>query len=662
MNNFEKRLFLNYIEKLMNLLDIKDYSFGDLFTFFVNEFKVKKSLFKFDKYHDLKLDTSEERKTFSKTFKNTVADLKKKIKPEESDYEKKLLMVKDIFSLDEKEYQIFLYLIIQELNNMFSVFFDCFRGNSDEIFSKNYLGLRVGTRSRLFNNLYTKNVIGGKGSRNTSVNTEIIKIIENPAIKTKEQIVEILLGKPEKPHLKEKDFKHLKKEKEYAVKILSSAIKQKKKGINILLYGSVGTGKTEFARLLAKMADIPMYSVITEREVYEEAHREDRLIDLFSKQNILSRSGNACILFDEAEDVMNKGFDSTKSSKGYFNKLLDNMGVPVIWTTNNIYKVDPAFLRRMTYCIEFEKLSEETRLNIWHNLIKKNKLQVTKEKIEELNKSYEISPSLISNAVQITKMIGGNEENFEDLIDNVAKAVSKKKSVRNAKEFDMSDYNENLVNTDLDIKNLTNKIKNCGKLNFSLCLYGEPGTGKSLYARYLAKELGLEVIFKRVSDLMDCYVGNTEKNIAEAFAEAKEKKAMLIFDEADSFLQNRNNAVRSWEVTQVNEMLTRMEYHEYPFVCTTNLLDTMDEASLRRFTFKIKFDFLSKEQANKAFEHFFGIKNYDLGIKGLTAGDFTTVKKKADFLNITDEEELKEMLMQEVKLKSSKELKNSIGF
>ena len=218
------------------------------------------------------------------------------------------------------------------------------------------------------------------------------------------------------------------------------------------------------------------------------------------------------------------------------------------------------------------------------------------------------------------------------------------------------------MNTDLDTKKLTQQIKNCKKINFSLCLYGEPGTGKSLYARYLAKELGIEVVFKRASDLISPYVGETEQNIARAFSEAKSKKAMLIFDEADTFLQNRNNAVRSWEVAQVNEMLTWMESHEYPFVCTTNLLETLDEASLRRFTFKIKFDFLTKEQVNEAIKHFFNIENTNVNINGLTAGDFATVKKKADFLNISDIDEITNMLYDEVKLKHSKELKSRIGF
>ena len=360
---------------------------------------------------------------------------------------------------------------------------------------------------------------------------------------------------------------------------------------------------------------------------------------------------------------MNRGFSEFgNASKGYFNRLLENVAVPVIWTTNNIYDVDPAFLRRMTYCIEFEKLTEDMRLNIWKNVIKKNQFNVSSQKLIELNKNYDIPPSLIANAVQTTKMINGNENDFEGFIENVSKVVNKRKNVKNQKEFEMKEYDDKLVNTDINIHTLTSKIKDCGKLNFSLCLYGEPGTGKSLYARYLAKQLGVNVILKRASDLMSKWVGQTEQNIADAFAEAKSKKAMLIFDEADSFLQNRNNAVRSWEVSQVNEMLTWMESHEYPFVCTTNLLDSLDEASLRRFTFKIKFDFMTTEQVNLAITHFFNIKSPNINIKGLTAGDFATVKKKIDFLGVSDINEIAKMLEEEVKVKKSKTLQNSVGF
>ena len=110
------------------------------------------------------------------------------------------------------------------------------------------------------------------------------------------------------------------------------------------------------------------------------------------------------------------------------------------------------------------------------------------------------------------------------------------------------------------------------------------------------------------------------------------------------------------------EMLTWMEVHEYPFVCTTNLLDSLDEASLRRFTFKIRFDFFNQKQVNCAIEHFWGTKNTQVDIKGLTAGDFATVKKKTDILGIENLNEILKMLEEEVKIKKSEELKQAIGF
>ena len=571
-------------------------------------------------------------------------------------------MIKDIFKLDDDEYGIITYLIVKEINGVFRELTDSL--NSHDcfgVFCKHVLGLKYTKRSKVLDSLFMKKLTDSR--RGNEINSEIINIFDDAGCTTSDKIINILLGKREKSTLTLKDYSHIKEERDKAINILSAAVEKKQKGVNILLYGYVGTGKTEFAKLIANAAKIPIYAVKTEKENYEEANRSFRLVDLYSKQEMLSRTEKSCILFDEAEDVMNRGFSAFgNASKGYLNKILEETPVPVIWTTNNIFDVDPAFLRRMSYAIEFEKLSDETRLNIWNRVLKKNKFKVKKSKVEELNKTYDVSPSIISNAVRMTKLTSGSEDDFEGYIENITKIVRKKKNIKSPKSFDSSKYNIDLANTDLSIDNLTQKIKACGKLNFSICMYGEPGTGKSEYSRYLANCLGIEVIQKRASDLMSKWVGQTEQNIAEAFQEAKNKKAMLIFDEADSFLQNRANAGHSWEISQVNEMLTWMESHEYPFICTTNLLDTLDEASLRRFTFKIKFDFMNEKQANLAMKHFFNIDDANLNIKGLTTGDFATVKKKADFLEITDKDELEKMLRDEVKLKQSKSLKNSVGF
>ena len=662
MNNYEQRVFLNYLTKLIDDINLDSCSFDTVFSFFLKEFKVDKTLFELDEREDLILDKASQFRQFKKTFRRVLNDIQKKMPVRNTSIERKLNILKDIYCLNKEEMTIFEFCLLKKLNNIFKEFYSCIKGEEMTTFTRNILGMRQGKKDRVIANLYYRNVVTSIHS-NYDVSSNILKVFDSSRCNDTEKISKMLLGETEETTLTKSDFKHLEKQQKIVVKLLKSATRKKTKGVNILLYGSVGVGKTEFAKLVATLASMPIYAVKTENDEYAEASRDDRLIDLCSKQYILSKCKKSCILFDEAEDVMNRGFsESGSASKGYLNRILENNSVPVIWTTNNIYDVDPAFLRRMTYAIEFEKLSEENRLEIWKKVLKKNNLKVRESKLEELNKSYDIPPSLIANAVQSTKMIDGNENDFEDFIENVAQIVTKKKNVKIKKSFEAKTYDINLVNTNIEMCNLTTKIKNAGKFNFSLCLYGEPGTGKSYYAKYLADRLGIEVILKKASDLISSYVGETEQNIAKAFAEAKSKKAMLIFDEADTFLQDRNNAIRSWEVTQVNEMLTQMESAEYPFVCTTNLLDTLDEASLRRFTFKIKFDFMTQEQVNLAIEHFFGIKNASVNLNGLTAGDFATVKKKTDFLGVNNLDEIVEMLKEEIKVKKSKTLQNSVGF
>lgn len=658
MDNFERRKVYWYALKVIKSNGLARGGLNDICELFTTEFGNKEII-----PNNGKLIFSSKMTAAKKKLCKAIQAKLNELPSTLTSFEKKCKLISEIYGLDKNEYEYLIYYILKTINPIAKYISEIC---TDEFtsFGSFTLHLPNWIIDSKRKSLIRKGILFKQGMNTGKLvlSNKILEIFENPKIKTETQIKNILLGKNQKSELCWKDFEHIASERDIAFNILTSAVQTQAKGINILLYGSVGTGKTQLAKLLANKAKTDMYAVSAEF-MDKEASRKDRLSDLASKQTILAKTNNSCILFDEAEDVMNRGFTEFGSaSKAYLNTLLEETPVPIFWTTNNIYTVDPAFLRRMTYTIEFEKLTDDIRLNIWKKVVRKNKLKVDKNKLVELNKIYDIPPSLISNAVKTTKLINGSQDDFEVFVENVAKVVTKKKNVKKKKEFEMKDYSEKLINTDLDISDLTSKIKSCGKLNFSLCLYGEPGTGKSLYARYLAKELGIEVILKRASDLMSKYVGETEQNIADAFEEVKSKKAMLIFDEADSFLQNRNNAVRNWEVSQVNEMLTWMESHEYPFVCTTNLLDTLDEASLRRFTFKIKFDFMTSEQVNSAMEHFFGIKNADINIKGLTAGDFATVKKKADFLCITDLCELSKMLEDEVKIKKSKELQNVVGF
>jgi SpoVK/Ycf46/Vps4 family AAA+-type ATPase len=194
-----------------------------------------------------------------------------------------------------------------------------------------------------------------------------------------------------------------------------------------------------------------------------------------------------------------------------------------------------------------------------------------------------------------------------------------------------------MVNCNQDLKDLTKKLKSSKQTNYGILLYGESGSGKSYYGQYLAQELGMPIIKRRASDLIDKWVGATEKNIKDAFMEAKQKKAVLLFDEADSFLFDRKYAQRDFECASTNELLTQMEDHPYPFIMTTNLKEKIDKASLRRFLFKIKYDYMTEKNVVSGVKTYFG-KEFELTkeqlskLKYITAGDFKIAKRKMDVL------------------------------
>jgi SpoVK/Ycf46/Vps4 family AAA+-type ATPase len=120
-------------------------------------------------------------------------------------------------------------------------------------------------------------------------------------------------------------------------------------------------------------------------------------------------------------------------------------------------------------------------------------------------------------------------------------------------------------------------------------------------AEHVAHALERPLQVKQASDLMSKFVGETEQNMAAMFREAEAEQAVLLLDEADSFLQDRRGAQRTYEVTEVNEMLQGMERFNGVFICTTNLFDRLDPAALRRFTFKIHFKPLTAAQRERMF-------------------------------------------------------------
>ena len=166
------------------------------------------------------------------------------------------------------------------------------------------------------------------------------------------------------------------------------------------------------------------------------------------------------------------------------------------------------------------------------------------------------------------------------------------------------------------------------------------------------------------------FVGQTEKNIARTFREAEEDGALLLIDEVDSFLQDRRDTQHSWEVTQVNEMLTQVESFAGIFIASTNLMHGLDPAALRRFDLKVRLDYLRTDQAWALLQrHCTHLNLIAPGapeqarmarLRQLTPGDFAVVLRQQRFRPLPDADALVSVLEAECALKQG--ACNTIGF
>ncbi len=448
--------------------------------------------------------------------------------------------------------------------------------------------------------------------------------------------------------------------------LLRNAVARKEAGVNILLYGPPGTGKTELAKVVAQAAGLDLFEVEYADRDGNSLSGRDRYRSLQIAQVFLKGSAQAALLFDEVEDVfppisseaaqlmaraeqVAAPSNGSVSGKAWVNQILESNAVPTIWITNRIEQIDPAFRRRFAYHLELKSPPPGAREGLVRKTLEG--VPVSDAFVARLTERKGLTPAQIRTAVRFaglahtegdaapegTAMEGLIERQLRNADQALGNRAADKRGRLTVTTWDIGMLN---VETRFEIPRVVEALKARG--HGTLCFYGAPGTGKTALAEYIAKALDKPLLIKQASDLMSKYVGETEQHMAAMFAEAESEKAVLLLDEADSFLQDRRGAQRTYEVTEVNEMLQGMERYNGIFVCTTNLLDRIDQAALRRFTFKIKFNPLTPEQREKMLvtEALGGdaslltdeVRQRLARLDQLCPGDFAAVKRQTDIL------------------------------
>ena len=430
-----------------------------------------------------------------------------------------------------------------------------------------------------------------------------------------------------------------------------------KNPVSILFYGKPGSGKTELAKSLCRQTGKQVYIFKNEVETNERCNVLGRLVCLLSMER-----KDSVLIVDEADSLLKTmefvffGGKSPTKSKGTVNKMLENNKDKVIYIINHQHQIDDSTRRRFTFSIRFESMPKTMLKNIAKQKIEPLEIsEDAKSELVTMFEKYHLSGQSVEN---IVKTIDAMDCKDEDTMLKKAEIVMKENSLLlNGKKKKMRDrvkaeYDPCVLNSSMNPEKIVSMVQNAAKYaeknkstenGIRMLFYGLSGTGKTELARYIAEQLGKEIILRRPSDILSKWVGEDEQNIRDAFEEAEQNDAILLFDEADTFFYDRNQAEHTWERSLVNEFLTQMEEFSGILICTTNLRNIMDPAMQRRFHMLVEFKPMKFDGIKIMLEKYF--PDYHLSnkeVEGLedsesvTPGDFGALSSRIRFMNPDD--------------------------
>lgn len=455
---------------------------------------------------------------------------------------------------------------------------------------------------------------------------------------------------------------------------------------NVLLYGPANVNKKANVASMLEENGLVGWTLNT-----KDASDADQGAICFFAQRALAKDGSGHVLIvEKAPAVLSnrklspfwflgvdaEDDDEMKSADEVL--LLDNP-VPTLWLATASTRLSDDNLGCFLYHSEIKRASRAERKLKVESVI--DGLGLSPRLQQELSLQTGLSEQQLKNAVAVANRTAEGDSATTEA--HILQAVMRSQQALNRKEKD--DLRIPITQYSLEYLNTAGKFKAPQIIaalkkrpSGLLAFYGLSGTGKTQLAEFIAGELDKPLLTKRASEILGKYVGESEKGIAEMFAEAEAENAILLLDEADTLLRDRTLANHSWEVGVVNELLQRMERFKGIFIITTNLFEHLDPASLRRFPFKLEFLALTEEQRWSMFltetelegkldsmdpEEVADIRERLNALERLTPGDFATVKGQCLILDeqLTTDEWLDE-LNREVEMKKKATTKQKMGF
>ncbi len=367
-------------------------------------------------------------------------------------------------------------------------------------------------------------------------------------------------------------------------------IRRGSRDLRVLLFGPPGTGKSALADAIANTAGLPVSETGSLSDILSRAEKNGALALIDGCERFFARSAEGNTLLPETLAI------------------LDRFSGPVIMTTNQRDRLDEALEHRLPFVLAVELPSASVRKAIWEKLLR--------EEIDEdvdlawLARRLEIPGAVICNAVSVAR--GRKNPPFDQetlleaarsqLRERLGRYAERSPTVQRLDDLVLPDDVERQIRELLSAVHARKRVLHDWGFGERMssgrgmsCLFdGEPGTGKTLTAEIVAAELDLPLFRVNAANVVDKYIGETEKHLTRIFQDAAGSHAVLLFDEADALFGRRVDVRTSndrFSNMEVNVLLQLIERYEGLVILTTNLKQGIDPAFERRFTFKVSFPF-----------------------------------------------------------------------
>jgi len=548
-----------------------------------------------------------------------------------STFEEKLDRIRQIFSLDEIEKEIVRFATLIRIDQHLSELFEdrstaTIRRNAVRLIGRLidhspdsvWMCLRPGAklfRSGIFR---IPEFRPNYGEVCPELSEPLLRILADTGLGA-DRLVEGFSNRIPEPLLNPGDYRHMSIDLEICTGILRHAWAGDVKGVNLLLFGRPGSGKTQFARVLAQTLEASAYPVpVLDDQTGENHSSVDRRLIATALQQLSTWEERPLVVFDEADALLNDAEPmfrgrsiSDESRKSWLIQVLEENPVPVIWIVNRFGDIHTAVKRRFTYSVGFAELGRAETLRVWTREL--DAASTTYQQTVD-DDDYDLvcagfSPGQISQVVDTWRRATAEGSPDRRTLDQI---VLQAQRLHHGLEYQPQSLNALDDRYDPTILALSDGMEpdqiiravchffdredaeNAGDTpcrgHMTLLFHGPSGAGKTEFVKYLGRETRRYVQLERMSDLLSMWVGESEKNLARAFNRATWQGNILLLDELDALAMDRGMATHRWESSLVSELLQQVENHRGVLIGCTNLVDSLDIAFYRRFSLKVGFE------------------------------------------------------------------------